>query len=87
MSNVVLADLDSTLIHMHGNYNQEGENIIKISRGYSRDHRLDLQQFIINLICSNDGNIPLFLKASSGNEVDSPPFWSNIINSPLLKGG
>jgi len=33
---------------------------IKITHGYSRDHRPDLKQFIIDLIVSGDGDIPLF---------------------------
>jgi hypothetical protein len=28
---------------------------IKITYGYSRDHRPDLKQFILDLICSGDG--------------------------------
>jgi transposase len=40
---------------------------ISITYGYSRDHRPDLKQFIIELICSSDGDIPIFLKAASGN--------------------
>jgi transposase len=43
----------------------EGETIenvaqqpINISYGYSRDHRPDLKQFILELICSSDGDVP-----------------------------
>lgn len=41
---------------------------------YSRDHRPDLKQFIIELICSGDGDIPIFLKLASGNQADSSCF-------------
>lgn len=44
---------------------------ISITYGYSRDHRPDLKQFIIELICSSDGDIPIFLKAASGNQSDT----------------
>ncbi|PMB32316.1 IS1634 family transposase [Fischerella thermalis BR2B] len=44
---------------------------ITITYGYSRDHRPDLKQFIIELICSGDGDIPIFLKLASGNQADS----------------
>lgn len=44
---------------------------IKITYGYSRDHRPDLKQFILDLICSGDGDVPLFLRVASGNESDS----------------
>ncbi len=47
---------------------------INITYGYSRDHRPDLKQFIMQLICSGDGDIPIFLKSASGNQVDSTCF-------------
>jgi len=47
---------------------------IKLTYGYSRDHRPDLKQFIIELICSGDGDIPIFLKLASGNQADSSCF-------------
>lgn len=45
-----------------------------ITYGYSRDHRPDLKQFILDLICSSDGDVPLFLKVASGNESDQKVF-------------
>lgn len=47
---------------------------INITYGYSRDHRPDLKQFITELICSGDGEIPIFLKSASGNQADSTCF-------------
>ena len=47
---------------------------ITITYGYSRDHRPDLKQFIIELICSGDGDIPIFLKLASLNQADSSCF-------------
>ncbi|MDZ7961924.1 MAG: IS1634 family transposase [Aulosira sp. DedQUE10] len=47
---------------------------ITITYGYSRDHRPDLKQFIIELICSGYGDIPIFLKLASGNQSDSSCF-------------
>lgn len=49
---------------------------IKITYGYSRDHRPDLKQFILDLICSSDGDVPLFLRVGSGNESDCAIFAS-----------
>lgn len=61
--------------------NQELEEIavkspkeITITYGYSRDHRPDLKQFILEMICSGDGDIPIFLKLASGNQADSSCF-------------
>ncbi|WP_235603476.1 IS1634 family transposase, partial [Piscirickettsia litoralis] len=46
--------LDSTSFHVDGKYNHEqseDEHIIHISKGHSRDHRPDLNQVILQLIC------------------------------------
>ncbi|MEM6403147.1 MAG: IS1634 family transposase [Cyanobacteria bacterium P01_D01_bin.116] len=82
--------LDSSSLHLHGKYdsnlpdvivdNLDLENAIKspqaieITYGYSRDHRPDLKQFIIELISSGDGDIPMFFEAASGNKADSSNF-------------
>ncbi|MEL6462631.1 MAG: IS1634 family transposase, partial [Cyanobacteria bacterium J06621_15] len=82
--------LDSSSLHVHGEYNTSlpnvvidninGENKIKtlqaieITYGYSRDHRPDLKQFIIELISSGDGDIPMFFETASGNQSDSSNF-------------
>ncbi|WP_409877832.1 IS1634 family transposase [Dendronalium sp. ChiSLP03b] len=52
---------------------------INITYGYSRDHRPDLKQFIIELICSSDGDIPIFLKAASGNQSDTKTFAKTLV--------
>jgi transposase len=62
--------------------NPQGEDIeetfvphpIEITYGYSRDHRPDLKQFILDLICSGDGDVPLFLRVADGNEADKAVF-------------
>ncbi len=80
--------LDSSSFSVHGQYNQtsSSENKspktesdtepvpITITQGYSRDHRPDLKQFILNLIVTGDGNIPVFIKAASGNQSDKKAF-------------
>jgi len=58
--------LDSSSFHVDGNYinNTACEEAqpegIEITYGYSRDHRPDLKQFILDLMCS--GDIPLYLR-------------------------
>jgi transposase len=47
---------------------------IQITYGYSRDKRPDLKQFMLDLICSSDGDVPLFLRTGSGNESDQKVF-------------
>lgn len=49
-------------------------NPIEITYGYSRDHRPDLKQFIVDLICSGDGDVPLFLRVADGSEADNAIF-------------
>lgn len=82
--------LDSSSFSVHGQYkrdkylenqstnnelNQEPEPIpITITHGYSRDHRPDLKQFILDLIVTGDGNIPVFIEAASGNQSDKKAF-------------
>jgi len=48
--------------------------MIEVRRGYSRDHRPDLMQFVANLCCSRDGGVPLFLEVASGNQSDRQEF-------------
>ena len=56
--------LDSTSFHLHGEYDTgEGRGApeeIHITHGYSRDHRPDLKQFVVDLMSTKDGGIPLF---------------------------
>ena len=72
--------LDATSFHLHGEYAQgddqeEGEPAgIRITQGYSRDHRPDLKQFVVDLMESGDGGIPLFLRVADGNEADKAVF-------------
>jgi transposase len=88
--NTDFSHLDSSSFAVEGKYNQEKitdnflkenstlEQInqipIKIIKGYSRDHRPDLKQFILDLIVSGDGDIPLFLRVADGNENDRAVF-------------
>ena len=37
-------------------------------------HRPDLKQFILDLIVTGDGNIPIFIEAASGNQSDKKAF-------------
>ncbi len=75
--------LDSSSFHVDGKYLEdeaaEAEpGKITITQGYSRDHRPDLKQFIIDLMCSGDGDVPLYLRVADGNESDRGVFASLI---------
>ncbi|AFZ00424.1 IS1634 family transposase [Calothrix sp. PCC 6303] len=81
--------LDATSFHLHGKYkremNQEKEEEITkerpifITKGYSRDHRPDLKQCVLDLITSSDGDIPLLMRAGDGNEADKAVFGKILI--------
>ncbi len=62
------------------NENIEPKQAINVTYGYSRDHRPDLKQFLMQLISSGDGDIPIFLQSASGNQVDSSCFGEIAVN-------
>lgn len=80
--------LDSTSFSVNGEYLRGAESALEVSgetaatestpirlcRGYSRDHRPDLKQFLMTLVCAADGGVPLWLQMASGNEHDSQQF-------------
>lgn len=69
--------LDSTSFHVDGDYDsllEQDESRIQLIQGYSRDHRPDLNQAILQMVTSNQGNIPLFMQAASGNTSDKAAF-------------
>ncbi len=53
---------------------------ISITYGYSRDKRPDLKQFMLDLIVSGDGDIPLFLRTGDGNESDKAVFGKILVD-------
>lgn len=73
-------NLDSTSIHVDGRYDNEDDDTqsIKLVRGYSRDHRPELNQVVLNLITENKAGIPVYMRASSGNINDNEGF-KNIV--------
>jgi len=69
--------LDSTSFSVEGNYQSdpsEAVEAVKITHGYSKDHRQDLKQFLMDIICSGDGDVPLFVRIADGNEADRAVF-------------
>ena len=73
--------LDTSSFSVHGEYasepsdeEEEGEGIIHITHGYSRERRPDLKQFLVDLMASSDEGVPIFFDAASGNESDKERF-------------
>ncbi|MDQ7036533.1 MAG: IS1634 family transposase [Anaerolineae bacterium] len=73
---VRFAHLDTTAFSLEGAYEvkedrDEAESeAISINYGYSKDHRPDLKQAILGMICANKTSIPTYLNALSGNVSD-----------------
>ena len=76
-------NLDSTSIHVDGEYkDEEGNAAIKLVRGYSRDHRPELNQVVLNMITENQAGIPIYMQAASGNINDNEGF-KNIVKQHI----
>ena len=69
---------DTTSISVHGDYELTQEPF-KITYGHSKDHRADLKQFLISMLCV-DRNIPILGAAKDGNASDK------TLNNELLSG-
>jgi transposase len=55
---------------------------ITITHGYSRDHRPDLPQVVLNLVVENEAGIPLLMQPLSGNSNDKESF-QNVIKEHI----
>lgn len=69
--------LDITSFHVDGAYDcTDGEQTgrLQLVQGYSRDHRPDLNQVVLELICENEAGLPVYMKAMSGNTNDNRSF-------------
>jgi transposase len=71
------AHLDSTSVHVDGRYNSDEEpeeQVVHITRGYSRDHRPDLNQVMLELIVEHQAGIPILMTPLGGNSSDTQDF-------------
>jgi transposase len=67
--------LDTTSVSLTGEYVPESnQQAITITHGYSKDHRPDLKQAVLELMVSQDGGVPLVSKTWDGNASDSQIF-------------
>jgi transposase len=63
--------LDTTSFSLSGEYIPESaEQAITITHGYSRDHRPDLKQVVLERMVSEDGGIPFVSRSWDGNTSD-----------------
>jgi transposase len=67
--------LDTTSFSLTGDYVPESdEQAIAITHGYSKDHRPDLKQAVLELMVSQDGGVPMVSHTWDGNASDSQIF-------------
>ena len=75
------ASFDTTSVSVFGAYDlysEDGQSsILKITHGHSKDHRPDLKQFLVSMLCV-DRNVPVFGKTEDGNGSDK------TINNEIL---
>jgi transposase len=67
--------LDTTSFSLTGEYIPDSdEQAITITHGYSKDHRPDLTQAVLELLVSQDGGVPFVSKSWDGNASDTKIF-------------
>jgi transposase len=72
--------LDTSSFALHGTYelgpdeDAQAPAAIAITYGYSRDHRPDLKQAVLALMCTHQASLPVWLKVLDGNQADSTAF-------------
>jgi len=75
--------MDSSSFHVDGEYNsadppEEDSGLIHITKGYSRDHRPDLNQVVLKLITENQASLPMMMQPLNGNSNDKVTFEHSI---------
>jgi transposase len=67
--------LDTTSFALTGAYVPESdEHAIRITHGYSQEHRPDLKQAVLELMVSQDGGVPVVSQSWDGNASDTQVF-------------
>lgn len=76
--------LDSSSFSFHGQYLQQNDENpdepvpIEICRGFSKDHRPELKQAVLSMICTYKSSLPVWLEALDGNSSDKKSFPETI---------
>lgn len=79
-----IGHLDATSFHVDGVYNSNREQedmperVVHLTQGYSRDHRPDLNQVVLQLITEHQAGIPLWMEALNGNSSDKTSFRETL---------
>ncbi len=79
--------LDTTSFSLSGEYAPDSdEHAIIITHGYSKDHRPDLKQAVLELMVSQEGGVPLMSRSWDGNTSDIQVFQERA-QSAVSGGG
>jgi transposase len=75
--------LDTTTFSLYGKYNSEDDDdddtqVIKITKGYSKDNNPELNQVVVSLMCAYKSSIPVWIETLSGNSSDKKSFKKSI---------
>lgn len=72
--------LDSTSFSLHGEYNEENEDeqVVKITKGLSKDNAPELNQVVLSMMCSHRSTLPVWIEVLSGNSSDKKSFKESI---------
>jgi transposase len=79
--------LDTTSFHVEGRYNSDEEpegQVVHITKGYSRDHRPDLNQVMLELIIEHQAGLPVLMQPLSGNSSD-PQAFGHVIRAHIAQ--
>lgn len=70
--------LDTTSFSLYGQYQDDEQDnddeLIKVKLGYSKAHRPDLKQVMLEMMVTQDGGIPLLGRTLDGNASDNTVF-------------
>jgi len=72
---------DSTSITFTGEYKNQEEGTVNLTRGFNKDHRPDCKQVVFGLNITADGNVPLSYLLFDGNRTDDTthiPNWEGL---------
>jgi len=79
LEDMIESRLDSTSFSLHGKYDtEEDAEVIEICKGYSKDHRPDLNQVLLSLVMGTPANLPMWMESNSGNKSDKVSFHETV---------
>ena len=82
------ARLDTTSVSLEGDYAvPEKEGVLRITHGFSKDHRQDLKQFVLSLTVTGEAALPIWSETLDGNSSDRTSFHETIMRVRAFQKG